>query len=1120
MTGAIRRALSLLLALAMAMSLAVTAAAADDEGTAAEIETDGANLNDTVRRAESGDTVKLTSDCTTSVEYIPVIDKGTLTIDLGGNTLTFETPEPNQTSGKRKSRGLWVYGTDVTVKNGTIQSTCAGDEGDLASTLYISALVGEDGHLTSTIGRVTLENVRIVGAAGVPGSGYAAALCGGALTVDERSILTSSRNAAVYGFGEAANTAEIYGTVTHTGTFSAVEGSYASTGSMTIKIHEPAQINGGEGAGILQMAPGSVTIDGGSVTGTSSGIAMTKGTLTISGGSVTGTGNYHAYQPSANYKVYDNGAAVYVEPVAAGTGVTVSGGTLTSRNSYALSVPKEGNKSGNLQLSVTGGAFIGGGEKAAVDAGGETGVISGGTFSSPVESSLLAGDLKYEAKKSGAENRAPYSYHQTAEDAEKEAGTDGEIAAVEPETDVSGIAKRLHALQPADGGTKATAAPKEIKAGVYEVELSGTATPSDSDAAPKPAYWIGVGIAPPAGGYTSVAYAEGNRFTDGELTFTLNNKDGSLDDIQDGGEGFAVWLDAAGVKSEGVFYTVKWYGEDKIVHYEVYHFTWSGKLDGELPDTPDKPDTPTTYTVTIASDIANGTVTADKASAAEGETVTLTITPGSGYQLSALTTTPTLTLSGSGNTRTFTMPDSNVTISATFAASGSSGSSVSPLTGYVDIIGEPWVGETLYARVTNTNNTGFLYYQWTANGYNIYGETSRYLDLTGYEVGKTIRCVVTSSVQTGSITGRLWGTVDYYDSRYSPTESPSNSGGTGTNQSGTTEKKDDFTVETPVFTTTANADGTKTTTIIEPDGSSGLVILTSYGTVSSASMTFSSSALGLALRSGSALILPTVMQSSRSAGSAAPVRIVLPQATGSVKVKIPVSQMTAGTVAVMENYFGPDTVIRSSVSESDGVRFSLTGSAVVKIVDNSKSFQDVSDGAWYANAVKWAASREVMTGVSAQRFDPQGTVDRATMAQMLYNFDGAGSVGAVSQFSDVTSKDWYAASVSWATKNGIARNYGDRFGAKDALTREDMAAMLYSYAKAKGYNPYANGNTAAFPDNGDVSDWARPAMQWAVGAGLITGTQNGTRTVVLDPQGTVTRAQLATIMQRFNNLYY
>ena len=1116
MTGAIKRALSLLLALAMVMSMAVTAAAADDEGTtAAEIETDGEGLDDAVRRAQNGDTVKLTSDCTTPVEYIPVINKGTLTIDLGGNTLTFETPEPNQTSGKRESRGLWVYGTDVTIKNGTIQSTCTGDEGDLAATLYISALVGEDRHLTSQVGRVALENVRVIGAAGVPGSGYAAALCGGALTVDEKSILTSSRNAAVYGYGEGSNTAEIYGTVTHIGTFSAIEGSYASTGSMTIKIHEPAQINGGEGAGILQMAPGSVTVDGGSVTGTSSGIAMTKGTLTISGGSVTGTGDYHAYQPSANYKVYDNGAAVYVEPVAAGTSVTVSGGTLTSGNSHALSVPKDGNKSGNLQLSVTGGALIGGGEKGAIDAGGETGVISGGTFSSPVESSLLAGGLKYEAKKSGAENRAPYSYHQTAEEAEKEAGTDGEVAAVDPESDVSELAKRLYALEPAEGGTKITAAPKAIKAGIYEVGLSGTASPSDSDAAPKPAYWIGVGIAPPAGDCTSVAYAEGNRFTDGDLEFTLNNKDGSLDDIQDGGEGFAIWLDAAGVKDEGVFYTVKWFGADKIVRYEVYHFTWSGKLEGEPPDTPDTPDTPTKYSVTVASGIVHGSVTADKTSAAEGETVTLTITPDSGYQLGALTTTPALELGGSGNTRTFTMPAGNVTISATFNAS----SSAPALTGYVDILGEPWVGETLYARVTSTNNTGILYYQWTADGYYLYGETSRYLDLTRYEVGKVIRCVVTSSVQTGSITGRLRGTVDYYDSRYSPTESPSNNGSTGTNQSGGTEKKDDFTIETPLFTTTANTDGTKTTTIIEPDGSSGLVILTSYGTVSSASMTFSSGALGLALRTGSALVLPTAVQSSRSAGSAAPVRIILPQVAGSVKVKIPVSQMTAGTVAVMENYFGPDTVIRSSVSESNGVRFTLTGSAVVKIVDNSKSFQDVSDGAWYANAVKWASSREVMNGVSAQKFDPQGTVDRATMAQMLYNFDGAQSTGVVSQFSDVTSNDWYAASVSWAAKNGIARNYGDRFGAKDALTREDMAAMLYSYAKAKGYSPYANGNMAAFPDNGGISDWARPAMQWAVGTGLISGTQNGTRTVVLDPQGTVTRAQLATIMQRFNNLY-
>ena len=936
-------------------------------------ETDGSNLKAVIQSAKSGDTVKLISDYETSVEYIPVIDKGKLTIDLGGNTLTFKTPAPNQTSGKIESRGLWVYGTDVTVKNGTIQSVCTGNDGDLAATLYISAIIEGD-KPTGKVGSVTLDNVKVTGAAGVEKSGYAAALYGGTLTVGKGSSLTSSENAAIYGYGEAANRVNIFGAVTHTGTFSAVEGSYASTGTMTINVHDGAVINGGQGAGILQMAPGSVTVDGGSITGASSGIAMTKGELRISGGEISGTGAYQEYQGSANYKVYDNGAAVYIEPVAAGTKVTVSGGTLKSANSYALSAPKEGNTGENLTLAITGGVFVGS-SKGAVDAEGETGVVSGGAFSSPVDDDLLSDEVKYIAEKAGGDAR--YSYHKTPSEAWKAAGEDGKVSSTD-----------------------------------------GTEVP---------------------------------------------------------------------------------------------------------PVDPGDPEEPSgTYKITIA-DMTNGTVTADKTSAEKGDTITLTITPASGYSLDTISTTPKLDLVGSGNTRTFTMPESDVTVSATFAANSTS----TRLTGTVIIDGWPWVGETLTARVRNTNNTGRLYYQWTADGYNLWGETSPDLYLTDYTYGKVIRCVVTSSVQTGSITGRLSETVGHYNGRYYPTESPANSSGTnqsgtnqsGTNQSGNAEGGNDFTFDTPLLTTATNADGTKTTTIIEPDGSSGLVMLTNYGTVSSASMTFSSSAFANALRTGSALVVPTSVQSSRSAGSAAPVRIVLPQTVGSVKVKIPVSKMTAGTVAVMENYFGPDTVVRSSVSESDGVVFRLTGSAVVKIVDNSRSFQDVSGGEWYAKAVNWAASREVMNGVSAKMFDPQGTVNRAMMTQMLYNFDGAEYTGATAQFSDVSSGNWYAASVSWATRNQIARNYGNRFGAEDALTREDMAAMLYNYARLKGYSTYASGSLSAFSDNGSVSDWARPAMQWAVGAGLITGTQNGTRTVVLDPQGTVTRAQLATIMQRFNNLY-
>ena len=959
MARGFKRALSLLLALCMALGATVTAAAAEDGAAAGKVyETTGENLQDTIIQAindgAEGATVKLTNDYTTTSPYIYVMTLKTLTIDLNNHKLTFKTPEPNKTSGKCESQGFWAYGTAVTVQNGSIISDSgkgAGADGPLATALFIN-----------NGGSIALEGVTVEGSAQIEKSGYAAVLFGGSLTVGKGSSLSSSKNAAVYGYGEGNNTVDISGAVTHTGTFSAVEGSYTSTGAMNVNVHDGAVIDGGDGAGILQMAPGSVTVDGGSITG-ATGIAMTKGNLTISGGEISGDGDYQEYKGSANYHVYDNGAAVYIEPVAA-MKVTVSGGTLRSDKSYAFSAPK----GGNLTLDIQNGAFIGGGGKGVLEAKGETGFVSGGTFSSPVDKDLLSDKLKFEAKKSGGD--APYSYHETEANAKKEAGTDGTVTDLATGEEIGG-----------------------------------------------------------SGGDPSATY--------------------------------------------------------KII-------------------------------IAVSS---NGVVTASPTAAKKGDTVTLAIAPNSGYYLSAISTTPALTLSGSGNTRTFTMPASDVTVSSAF----SSNSSASYLTGYVDIEGDPWVGETIYARVRNTNNTGTLRYQWTADGYDLYGETSRYLDLTRYEVGKVIRCVVTSSVQTGSISGRLWRTVDYYDSRYAPpNNSTNNNTSSGTNQNGTNknENKNDnsFTIESPIFTTATNADGSKTTTVIEPDGSSGLIVLTSYGTVSSMSMTFSSDAFANALRTGRALALPTAVQSSRTADSAAPVRIVLPQSSFPVKVKIPVSQMTAGTVAVMENSFGPDTVVKSSVSESDGVLFELSASAVVKVVDNSKSFQDVPGGAWYANAVKWASSREVMNGVSNQRFDPQGTVNRAMMAQMLYNFDGAGSTGVVSKYSDVSPRNWYAASVSWAANNGIARDYGDRFGAEDALTREDMAHMLYNYARAAGRNPYASGNTVVFSDSGSVSDWARTAMQWAVGAGLINGTQNGTRAIVLDPQGTVTRAQLATIMQRFNNM--
>lgn len=325
-------------------------------------------------------------------------------------------------------------------------------------------------------------------------------------------------------------------------------------------------------------------------------------------------------------------------------------------------------------------------------------------------------------------------------------------------------------------------------------------------------------------------------------------------------------------------------------------------------------------------------------------------------------------------------------------------------------------------------------------------------------------------------------------------------------------------VETSV-NTVAKTDGSKQTVINQPDGTSSVLITDGIGLVKSASVTYSSDAVNSASWSNGLLNFPGKVLPANNADSAPALRIVLPQSSQRVRVKVPVSYITPGTVAVVENAFGPDQVLHSSTVQNDGVEFYLTGSSVVKIVDMTKDFYDISGNEWYAKSVDWASSHGVMNGVSEHAFDPNATMNRAMMTQIVYNYAGANADGVTGRFSDVNKNSWYGKSVTWAANNGIARASGDSFGAENDLTREDMVDMLYSYAKSKGYNTYQAGNTFSFADNADISDWARPAMSWAVGSGLIQGTQNGTRAVVLDPQGTATRAQLSAIMMRFNNMY-
>lgn len=174
-------------------------------------------------------------------------------------------------------------------------------------------------------------------------------------------------------------------------------------------------------------------------------------------------------------------------------------------------------------------------------------------------------------------------------------------------------------------------------------------------------------------------------------------------------------------------------------------------------------------------------------------------------------------------------------------------------------------------------------------------------------------------------------------------------------------------------------------------------------------------------------------------------------------------------------------------------------------------FTDASADEWYAESVKYVYEKGMMSGTSATTFSPNATTTRGMLISILHRLDGEKSAPAAA-FTDVPAEQWYANAVNWAVANGIAGGYGNgKFGAENVITREQMAAILYNFAKYKGYDLSAKGNLTAFTDHAQLGGYASEAMQWANGAGLITGTSATT----LAPTGSATRAQAASILMRF-----
>ena len=175
-------------------------------------------------------------------------------------------------------------------------------------------------------------------------------------------------------------------------------------------------------------------------------------------------------------------------------------------------------------------------------------------------------------------------------------------------------------------------------------------------------------------------------------------------------------------------------------------------------------------------------------------------------------------------------------------------------------------------------------------------------------------------------------------------------------------------------------------------------------------------------------------------------------------------------------------------------------------------FTDVAADAWYAQAVQYVYENGLMDGIENNQFAPEHTTTRAQLVTILYRLEGQPAVTGESGFTDVEADTWYTDAVVWAAANGIVNGVSDtRFAPGDEITRQQMAAILYRYAEAKGYDVTASADLSGHPDAETIQAYAQIPMAWACAQGLLQGFEDDT----LRPAGNATRAQIATILMRF-----
>ena len=338
----------------------------------------------------------------------------------------------------------------------------------------------------------------------------------------------------------------------------------------------------------------------------------------------------------------------------------------------------------------------------------------------------------------------------------------------------------------------------------------------------------------------------------------------------------------------------------------------------------------------------------------------------------------------------------------------------------------------------------------------------------------------------------LTGTITLWHKSSSGSSSGAVTPGTKTD---TVKNPDGSTTKTE---TKADGSKTETTTASSGGGSTGTTVTKTDAkgnTTTEASAKLSDQDVKEAQEKGEAVTVPVKgIAAAKDANAATKIKIDVPNNANKTTVEIPVENVTSGTVAVIVHEDGTEELVKDSKPTEHGVQLELSGSTTVKIIDNSKTFDDTKDH-WSRDEVNFVAARDLFNGVGGNRFGVSEPMTRGMVNTVLARLAGVDTTPGQGQA-------WYEVGTDWAKKNGIS----DGTNPTAPVTREQLATLLYRYAGS----PSVSGTLHA-ADAASVSDYAKDALLWANQNGIVNGVGSNT----IAPKDNAQRAQVAAMLARY-----